>query len=109
MSPMLCSERPSRSSSALSTFSWVPAYAVTVIASRSTPRIPVIPLGRSITSRGAEMAVKLWPVPTIFTVDPSRRAAVTASATSSTEVGVATVRGSADSRPAQFCQCTRRA
>ena len=47
------------------------------------------------------MAVKLWPVPTIFTVDPSRRAAVTASTTSSTEVGVATLRGSAglEARP----------
>ena len=53
------------------------------------------------------MAVKLWPVPTIFTVDPSRRAAVTAATTSSTEAGVTTVRGSADSSPAQFCQCTR--
>ena len=51
--------------------------------------------------------MKLWPLPTIFTVDPSLRAAVTASTTASTEAGVTTVRGSADSRPDQFCQCTR--
>ncbi len=106
MSPMLCSERPSRSSSALSTLSWVPAHAVTVIASRSTATRPAIPCGRSIASSGAEIAVKLWPLPTIFTVPPTRRAPVTASTTSSTEVGVITVRGSADSRPAQFCHCT---
>ena len=109
MSPMLCSDRPSRSSSALRTLSWVPAQAVTVIASRSTASSPARPWGRSIASSGAEMAVKLWPLPTIFTVPPTRRAPVTAATTSSTDEGVITVRGSADSSPDQFCHCTRAA
>ena len=45
MSPMLCRLRPSASSSALSTFSGVPARAVTVSASWSTATMPVRPVG----------------------------------------------------------------
>jgi hypothetical protein len=59
-----------------------------------------------MASSGAAMAVKLCPLPTIFTVPPTRRAPVTAATTSSTEVGVITVRGSADSRPAQLRHST---
>ena len=57
MSPMLCSDRPSRSSARLRSFSGVPARAVTVIASRSTSTTPRIPSGRSSVCSGAAIAV----------------------------------------------------
>ncbi|CAM5250576.1 hypothetical protein SVIOM342S_03367 [Streptomyces violaceorubidus] len=41
MSPMLVSDRPSRASAMLSLLSGVPASTVTVMASRSMPRMPV--------------------------------------------------------------------
>ena len=60
MSPMLCSESPSRSSSSLRTWSGVPARAVTVIASRSTDDDPgQLRSGSSIVCSGAAIAVKL--------------------------------------------------
>ena len=80
----------------------MPAAAVTVIASRSTPRIPVWWVGSSIVCSGAATSVKLWPVPTIFTVVPAARAAVTAATTSSVVRGAYTSTGSAEASPDQL-------
>lgn len=104
MSPLWCSDRPSRSSARLRSFSAVPARAVTVIASRSTSTTPRMPSGRSSVCSGAAIAVNEWPVPTILTVVPASRARRTASTTASTDVGVATSLGAASSRPDQLRQ-----
>lgn len=58
MSPMLVSDRPSRARAALSRLSGVPASTVTVIASRSIPRMPVSRSGRTSTPSVAAAAVK---------------------------------------------------
>ena len=102
MSPMLCRLSPSASSWRLSSLSWVPASAVTVIASRSTARIPPRRVGRSMVCSGAEIAVKLWPVPTILSVVPSDRARSTAATIAAVPTGSSTRVGCADSIPAQF-------
>ena len=51
---------------------------------------------------GAEIAVKLWPVPTIFTVEPVARARSTAATIAAVSAGSSTRWGRAVSRPAQF-------
>jgi hypothetical protein len=104
MSPMLCSDRPSRSSARLRSLSGVPARAVAVIAVRSTSSTPVSPSGRSSVCSGAAIAVKLCPVPVILTPVPSSRARRTASTTAATDAGVATRAGVASSRPDQLRQ-----
>ena len=106
MSPMLCSESPRCSSSALSTCSGVPARAVTVIASRSTATIPLIRPGVSIVCSGTPIGVKLWPVPTIFRVEPSARAFPTASTIASASDGCTTRVGRDVSRPDQLRHST---
>lgn len=82
----------------------MPAQAVTVIASRSTSTMPLIASGRSSVCSGAEMALKLWPVPVILTVVPAARARRTTSTTAATDAGVSTWRGTASSRPDQLRQ-----
>ena len=72
--------------------------------SRSTARMPDSPSGRSNVCSGAAMAVKLCPVPVIFTVVPPARARRTTSTTASTVAGVSTWRGAASSRPDQLRQ-----
>ena len=82
MSPMLCSARPRPCRRSLSTCNGVPASTVTVIASRSTVRMPTSRSGRSSRPSATAMPVKEWPEPTILTVRPWVRAATTASTTS---------------------------
>ena len=88
----------------MSTFSGVPARAVTVSASWSTATIPVRPSGRSMVASGAEIAVKLWPVPTILTVLAVSSARRTSATTSPASAGVASRVGRAVSRRDQFVQ-----
>ena len=80
----------------------MPASAVTVIASRSTSRMPLSRVGLSSVPSGAAIAVKLWPVPTILTVDRSARARSTAARIAAVSAGSTTRSGRADSRPDQF-------
>ena len=106
MSPMLCRDRPSRSSAALSTLSGVPASAVTVIAlavdrddAASSRR------GSAAACSGAAIAVKLWPVPGHLHGGPGRVGrGGTASTTALTSAGSSTCWGTASSRPDQLRQ-----
>ncbi|MGY3679172.1 hypothetical protein ACVWXU_002795 [Streptomyces sp. TE33382] len=102
MSPMFVSDRPSRARAALSRLSGVPASTVTVIAVRSTSRIPVSSSGRISTPSVAAAAVNECPVPTGFTRRPSSRALRRASASSSTEAGDTARTGRAVTLPAQL-------
>ena len=108
MSPMLCSASPRPCSRRFSSCSGVPASTVTVIASRSTARMPTRRSGRSIMPSATAIPVNEWPEPTIFTVRPSARAATTASTTSAGLAGAVTRTGWALSRPDQLSQRSMR-
>ena len=95
MSPRLFSASPSPSSWELSRCRGVPASTVAVIADRSTLRMPTNRSGRSIRPSVTAMSLKEWPVPTILTRRPCRRAASTASTTWSGLVGESTCAGRA--------------
>ena len=104
MSPRLVIASPSRSSSALSVRSVVPARTVTSPESRSAAVIPVQPPRSSATSWAAPTAVNEWPLPRARTDFPSRAARDTAPASSSRSRGTTTSVATADSLPAQFRQ-----
>ena len=82
----------------------MPARTVTVIASRSTVRMPTSRSGRSSSPSVTAMSVKEWPEPTIFTRRPERRDATTASLTSEALTGVISWAGWAVDRPDQLSQ-----
>ncbi len=102
MSPMLASDSPRASNSALSTCRGQPASTVTVPAARSTDLIAVIWSGRSRTPSAIAVGVNEWPLPVIRIVWPSSAACATSAATSATEPGAAMRRGLTVTLPAQL-------
>ena len=102
MSPILCRARPRPFSRSLSSDRGVPASTVTVIASRSRELIPTNRSGRIISPSLTAMSVNEWPLPTIFTGNPSRLAAITASATPAASSGAITCDGLAVASPDQL-------